>query len=142
MNVIVRANPTLRGIHILESEVVAAITAGIHAGVTAAEESAKDTTLWHDQSGETRKSIRGEVTSGTSGFVEAGGASGYLQNGTRPASAVRTAAMLINGEVLFRRFKHPGIAARPFMTEARERGAEAAAKAVELYIGEAIRRVL
>ena len=118
----------------------------IKAGIKAAEDSAKATTLWKDQTGETRKSIHGVFERGAygpRGYVEAKGASYWLENGTRPHEIVarRKQALhfFVNGQEFFRkRVQHPGTAEKPFMAQARERGEMAVEYAADFYIQYAV----
>lgn len=116
----------------------------LDAAIEAAKASAKSTTLWKDQSGTTRSSIRSERT-GLRGFVEAGGAAKFLEEGTKPHLIVahgKALRFVVEGNVLFRKWvRHPGTAPRPFMREARQRGETAAEWAAEIYVNSAIQRV-
>jgi hypothetical protein len=106
---------------------------------------AKETRLWNDKSGATRASIKGHATSMTSGFIEAGGMSRFLEFGTPPhdivaknASALR---FTVNGTTFFRRMvHHPGTSERPFMQQARDFGQHVADYAAEHYVQQAIQR--
>ena len=129
------------GLRLLAAGIVNAAAQAMRVAVAAAEKSAKSTTLWNDQSGETRGSIKGEVESYSRGFVSAGGASVFLENGTKAASVARTVPMRINGALIFRHFKHPGIKARPFMAEARVVGEATLEAALTQFINAAIARV-
>ena len=106
----------------------------------AMRDDAKGTTLWKDQTGDTRKSIHDVQDTITEGFVEAGEASRYLEYGTPDHGPVRAKALRfeINGHVIFRRFVR-GITARPFMQHARDRGEITAEYATDYYLNEAIR---
>ena len=135
---------TRRGLDVLEAGIVQAIGLTLRSAVTAAEASAKATTRFHDKTGGTRQSIRGQVT-GNHGFVRADGAAHFLEWGTAPhfiaaknASALR---FTVGGQTIFRKsVHHPGTRERPFMREARERGEMAAMYGAEEYIGYAIAR--
>jgi hypothetical protein len=108
------------------------------------EEQAKGTHLFKDRSGRTRQSIKAKVNGWKSGFVKAGGAALFIENGTK-AHVIRGNPYLrftVNGQTLFRRMvHHPGTAPRPFMQEAADRGAVVFRLAAEHYVGEAIRRM-
>ena len=139
----VAARGTLAGLELLEAGIIQAIGLTMRSGIQAAEASAKGTTLWKDKSGGTRGSIRGELQGFASGFVIAGGASRFLESGTRPHVIVGKPVLrfVVNGQTLFRRMvHHPGTAERPFMTEARRIGEQAVAYGAEYFVGEAIRR--
>jgi hypothetical protein len=114
----------------------------LRAAKDAAVRSAKESTRFANQSGETRSSIRGEIV-GLGGFVQAGGSARLLENGTRPHTIVAHGKALrftVNGATLFRRVvHHPGTKARPFMAEARERAIQAAEWGAEIFIGPALR---
>jgi hypothetical protein len=125
---------SLRG---LQLALAVAEVDAIRSVIGAAKASAVGTTLFRDQSGATRSSIH-EVLRGTSGQLIANGAAYWLENGTRPASSMRTVPMRINGATIFRRFIHPGIAARPFMAKARDVGEQMASVAGDLYANQAI----
>jgi hypothetical protein len=107
------------------------------------EESGKQSGLFQDRTGTTRASIRGELQTTRSGFVSFGGASRFLDGGTRAHVIVGKPILrfVVNGETMFRRMvHHPGTAERPFVRQARERGAQALAYAAEFFVAEAIRR--
>lgn len=142
----VDARRTLEGLEHLHAGVLQAIGLTMRGAIAAAEGSAKGTDRFRDRSGKTRQSVKGEYRGlYQGGFVTAGGAAAFLENGTRAheiharsASALR---FVVNGQTFFRRMvRHPGTVPRPFMAEAAQRGALAASYAAELYIGEAIRR--
>lgn len=107
-----------------------AARSAMQTGVSAAVASAKATTQFKDQSGDTRKSIRGTVTSERRGFVKAGGAAGFLEYGTRAHLIIAKGRALrfeTGGQAVYRRFvRHPGTKPRPFMHEARDVGERAA----------------
>jgi len=130
------------GLELLQAGIHQAAVLTLRSAVTAATDSAKGTKLFKDGSGVTRGSIHGEVF-GLRGFVTAGGATRFLEYGTRPhiieahGSALR---FVVNGTVLFRKsVKHPGTKPRPFMAEARERGMIAAEYGAEVFVSAAIR---
>jgi hypothetical protein len=117
------------------------------------ERHAKATTLFNDKSGAgvtragegTRSSIKAHVEGTTRGFVEAGGAAQFLENGTQPHEIwAHGGGMLrfeVAGTVFFRRMvHHPGTAPRPFMQQARDHGQQVADFAAEIFLEEAIRR--
>lgn len=141
-DVVVRGERTRAGLALLKAGVHQAITLTLRAAVAATKDSAKGTTRFQDRTTETRSSIHGEVF-GPRGFVEARGAAHFLEWGTRPHLIVahgRALRFVINGAVLYRRWvNHPGTAPRPFMREARERGAQAAEWGAEIFINAAIR---
>lgn len=144
MSVEVDASRTLSGLANLEAGVMQAIGLTMRSAIEATEQSAKSTELFKDKSGKTRQSIKGEyhgVQAG--GFVQAGGASKFLENGTR-AHVIMGRPLLrfvVNGETIYRRMvRHPGTAERPFMREARAVGERAADYGGDFFIGEAIRR--
>lgn len=139
MSATVDGKATIAGLELLAAGIVQASGLALRAGVAAAEQSAKATTRWKDKSGETRKSIVGRVESYSRGFVRAGGASVFLENGTRPHPI--NAPVFIAG-VGWRFIRmHPGTAETLFMSEARSRGEQAAQYGAEYYAGEVIRRI-
>lgn len=144
MNVAIKTARAREGLQLLHAGFLQAAAMAMRAGVQATEQSAKGTALWKDKSGGTRGSIRGEVFGASRGLVSAGGASGFLENGTRP-HAIFGHPMLrfeINGQIFFRRMvRHPGTKGTHFMSEARDRGEQALSYGAEYYVGEAIRRV-
>jgi hypothetical protein len=112
--------------------------------VTAAQESAKSTTLFKDKTGETRQSIKATVFP-DSGRVVARGAAMLLVNGTRAhVISARSGGMLrffVNGQAVFRRrVQHPGSAPRPFMAQALFHAEHVVGYAAEIYLNEAIAR--
>lgn len=142
--VAVESRAALRGLETLSAGVVQAIELTLRSAVAAAEGSAKGTERFKDRSGDTRGSIHGEAH-GLTGFVQAGGAARFLENGTPPhIIRARNASVLrfeVAGRVLFRRMvRHPGTAPRPFMHDAAERGAIAAEYGAEEFLNYAIAR--
>jgi hypothetical protein len=112
--------------------------------VTAAQESAKSTTLFKDKTGETRQSIKATVFP-DSGRVVARGAAMVLENGTRAHEiSARSGGMLrffVNGQAVFRRrVQHPGTKATHFMGLARAHAELVVGYAAEIYLNEAIAR--
>lgn len=143
MTVQIHATRTLEGLSLLEAGIVQAVGLTLRSAVKATEASAKATTRFHDRTGETRGSIRGEIQGFGRGRVIAGGASRLLEEGTVPHTIVGRPLLrfVVAGQVLFRRsVKHPGTAARPFMSEARAVGEQTAAYGAEYFVSEAIRR--
>jgi len=128
---------TREGLQVLLAGVHQAAVLTLRAATDAAVKSVKGTTLYKDQSGETRRSAEAQIN-GLSGFVQSGGATRFLENGTKPATEMRTVPMMVNGARIFRRFVHPGTEARPFMAEATKAGQEAADYAAEFYTDYAI----
>lgn len=126
--------------HVLAGVQYAAASALV-AGMHAAEVSAKSTALFKDRTGDTRSSIKALVGINR-GFVSAGGASTFLQYGTRAHRIVANGKALrfvIGGSTMFRKsVNHPGTAPRPFMTEARDLGEIAAVVAAEDYVARAV----
>lgn len=137
----VDVDATIRSLEQTERAVIAAAGHALEAGVEASTRAAKGTVLWRDKSGETRGSVRGEAQA-TRGFVRAGGAAKFLENGTR-AHEIHGRPFLrfvVNGQVLFRRMvNHPGTRPRPFMFEARNIGETAAHFAAERLVNLALR---
>lgn len=144
-DVSVEAERAKRDLEMLRAGIHQAAGLALRAVVQATAADAKATTLFRDQTGATRESIRGEVKEpGRTGFVVAGGASRFLENGTPPHEiAARNAQALrfvMNGQVVFRQVvHHPGTAERPFMQQARDRGEMYAAYAFEEFVDFAIR---
>ncbi len=135
-----------RDLSTLNGGIHQAIALALRGAMAAAVESARGTTRFKDRSTETRQSIHGEPLPGLRGEVQAAGAAGFLENGTRAHTIVARQAQALrfvaNGQVLYRRLvHHPGTAPRPFMQEARDKAETAAEFAAEYYVGEAIRRV-
>lgn len=130
------------------SELLASIHNAASQALRTAEETsrehAKRTTLWKDKSGETRKSIHGEVY-GLRGFVEAGGAARWLEFGTPPhvisGSKGKQLRFAIAGSTLFRsRVHHQGTAERPFMQQARDQGQKVLEYGLAYFVGYAIQQ--
>jgi hypothetical protein len=134
VNVAVDTARTLEGLALLEARILAAAALSVRAGVEAAEKAAKGTVLWKDRTTNTRSSIHGDVAGG---FVTAGGASKFLENGTSDHNGKPVMRFVINGEVLFRR-RVRGIKATHFMAEAAHIGEMAMVYAAEMLVGEAI----
>lgn len=144
MKVSVDGRRTLEGLELLEAGVVQAIGLTMRAAVKDAEKAARGTVLWKDRTGGTRETIKGEWRGiGAGGFVKAGGASAFLENGTR-AHVIRGNPILrfvVNGQVLFRRMvRHPGTKPRPFMREARNIGELSVLFHAQAFLGAAIAR--
>lgn len=114
----------------------------LRAAVKAADDSAKGTTLWKDSGrpGGTRSTIKSNVI-GERGFVRAGGAARFLEDGT-PAHDIPGNPLLkfrVNGQwVSTRLVKHPGTAERPFMQQASTVGQLAADYGAEYFAAYAI----
>lgn len=135
---------TKAGLDLLLAGIHQAAVLAVRAAVDAAEESARGTTLFNDATGETRRSIRGEVD-GLEGFVTAGGAAGFLENGTPPhripTSGYATLAFEVNGEKVFASWvDHPGTAERPFMAEAQKVGQQALEYGLEFFVDYALQK--
>lgn len=131
---------------VLRQGIIQAAEHALQDGVEAAEKSAKATTLFQDRSGAggTRASIRGKAFV-SSGFVQAGGAARFLENGTRPhvirAKNGKVLRFMVNGETLFRRMvQHHGTTPRPFMHEARDVGEHVAVVSAEARVTEVVHR--
>jgi hypothetical protein len=144
MNFRIETRKTVASLEMLQAGVVQAIGLTMRSAIKAAEDSAKGTTLWKDRSGETRASIKGVYLGvAQGGFVTAGGASKFLENGT-PPHVIRGKPILrfeVAGQVFYRRVvRHPGTAERPFMAEARRVGEQAALYGADVFIGAAIAR--
>lgn len=128
----------------LHAGIVQAAGLALRAAEGAAEADAKATTLFRDRTGDTRRSIRGQVF-GMAGRLEVRGAGKLLEYGTvahviapKRASALR---FVVNGTAIFRRLvHHPGTKPRPFMHIARDRGQLVADYAIEEYANYAIQR--
>ena len=146
MNVRVDGAKTVEGLELLAAGFVQAVNLAGRAAVADTTAAARGTTHWKDRSGETRGSIKGEwrgVSQG--GFVRAGGASLFLENGTRAHTiSARPGGMLrfvVNGQVLFRKIvRHPGTRATHFVGEAREIGETSFRFHAERYVTSAIQR--
>ena len=104
-DVAVRTRGTRRGLEQLDRALQRAATLTVRAAVEAARASAKSTDQFQDKSGKTRRSIRGGTLGPFHGFVEAGGAAGFLEHGTAPHLIVahgRALRFEVAGQVLFR----------------------------------------
>lgn len=139
------ASSARRGLSDLLAGVHQAASLALRTAEEASVASAKGTDRFKDRTGATRASIRAEVRPGLRGFVSAGGASRFLQYGTRAHDIVaRNASALrfeVAGAVLFRRMvHHPGTAPRPFLTEARNVGERAGFETAEYLLDYAIRK--
>lgn len=145
MNVSIRGREAAEGLEVLAAGFVQAVNLAGRAAVADTTKAARGTTHWKDRSGETRASIVGEwrgVSQG--GFVRAGGASLFLENGTRAHEIVahgRALRFVVNGQVFFRKMvRHPGTRGTHFMGEAREIGEAALHFYAERFVGAAIQR--
>lgn len=139
----VDAQAAKNGLLLLQAKLREAEVQILRAVVQVAEDEAKATELFKDRSGETRGSIRGQV-SGTRGTVTAGGVARFIENGTRPhiiaARNAKALRFVRAGTVVFRKSVwHPGTPARPFMEQARNRAEMAAEYAADFYLGAALR---
>lgn len=140
----VEADRAANGMKNLHAGVLQAIKLTLRTAVNAAEESARQTTLWKDQSGGTRESIQGRVI-GFKGFVTARGAAKFLEWGTPrhriPKTGFAKLAFEVNGQKIVRAWvMHPGTAERPFMQQAREAGMLTARYGADVYINYAIEK--
>ena len=140
----VETEKTRAGLEMLQAGIIQAVGLTGAAAVADTVKAAKGTVLWRDRTGKTRDAIVGEWQgSSRRGFVRAGGASVFLENGTR-AHEIWGRPMLrfvVNGTVMYRRMvKHPGTQPRPFMKEARAIGERAAQFYGERFVSAAIRR--
>lgn len=132
------------GLRRLSAGLVLASQRILASAVMAAESSAKSTTLFKDQTGKTRGSIKGTVGLRT-GKVVARGAARVLESGTRAHTiTARSGGMLrfsMGGTTVFRRtVHHPGTKARPFLMQARLHAEIVVAYAAQTYVNEAIAR--
>jgi hypothetical protein len=140
----VRTEKTREGLLRTSAAVVEASRAILFSAVTAAQSSAASTTLFKDQTGATRQSIKATVL-GDSGRVVARGAASLLENGTRAHDiSARSGGKLrffANGQAVFRRrVHHPGTSPRPFMAQALFHAETVVAYAAEVYLNEAVAR--
>lgn len=141
----VDGDATKRSLEFLKAGIRQAEILALRSAVKVTEDAAKGTNLFRDVTGGTRRSIHGTVF-GLTGTVTAGGAAQFIENGTKPhiiaARNAQTLRFVVNGSVIFRRtVHHPGTSGRPFMHQARERGAIAATYAAEYFVEAAIRGV-
>jgi hypothetical protein len=130
------------GLRDLQAGLHQAAALALRATVDAAAQSARQTTLFNDKTGETRGSVTAE-TVGDSGSVEAGGAAVFLENGTAPHEiwGNPTLAFQVNGATIFAaHVNHPGTAARPFMAQAAQVGMDVADYSFEFFLNYAISR--
>jgi len=132
------------GLRRVQQNIQAAAHFILAAGITAAEQSAKASTLYRDRSGKTRASVKGSINAGgMSGKVVARGASIFLENGTKAHTiTARNGGVLrffVNGQAVFRRsVRHPGTGPRPTMGNARYHAELAIGYAAQIYLNEAI----
>lgn len=141
----VSTQATRSSLELLSAGIVQAAELAMRAGVRAAEDSAKGTTLWKDRRPLTRSTIHGEVH-GTRGILKAGGAAHFLEWGTSPhiitAKHAKALRFVVGGEVIFRQsVSHPGTKPRPFMREAAQRGEQALDYGADVYVSHAIEHV-
>ena len=141
----VRGEESRDSLRILHAGIRQAAMLALRSAEQAAVDSAKATTLFKDKTGGTRGSIRMETTPALTGFVIAGGAAKFLEEGTPPhIIAARRAKMLrfvVDGVVMYRRWvRHPGTAERPFMTIARDIAERTAEYGAEYFVEQAIQR--
>ncbi len=110
--------------------------------VDTASQAARETDLWNDKTGVTRRSIKGRVAD-DNGFVAAGGVAHWLEYGTRPHRIEGNPWLVfsVNGETVFARgVNHPGTKPRPFMSKARDAGAKSLEYNLNRLTVEAIRK--
>lgn len=113
--------------------------------VESAEEAAKATTLFNNQTHKTRDSIKG-TSFGQNGTLSAGKAARYIELGTPPHKITgKNGGYLkfqMNGTTMFRRsVNHPGTKPRPFMTIARDIGEKVLSESLEYFLTYAIERI-
>lgn len=131
----------------MQGALYGAFASTIASAIKAAEESAKGTRLFKDRSGSsgTRSTI-GSSRFGLNGEVHVGGAGRFLENGTKPHDIrAKSGGMLrfvVNGSVRFARVvHHPGTAERPFMSQARDAGLQAAEYGAVYFIDAVTSRI-
>lgn len=140
----VHGTKTIEGLRLLKQNLQSAAHFILAAGITAAESSAKGSSLYKDESGKTRASYKGSINAGgLSGKVIGRGASIFLENGTKAHTiTAKNGGMLrffVNGQAVFRRsVHHPGTSPRPVMGNARYHAEMAIEYAAEIYVNEAI----
>jgi hypothetical protein len=143
MQVRIETAAARRALSNLNAGIRQATSLAMRAAVSAALYAAKATKLWKDRRPLTRNTIHGEAHDLT-GFVEAGGASHFLEYGTAAHVIMARGTALrfsVNGRVLYRKWvNHPGTKPRPFMHEAAARGQQALDYGIEEYINYAISR--
>lgn len=142
MSVRAKTAATRESLLILQAGLHQAAQLALRDTIKVAVDEAKGTTLWKDQRPLTRSTIHAEVGQGK-GRLIAGGASRFLEDGTRPHRIIavngRALRFMVNGNQIFRRaVNHPGTAPRPFLAYARDRAAIAASYAADLYVSYAI----
>lgn len=128
-----------RGVQTLQAGITQAAALALRAAIEAGTKDAKGTTKFQDRTGGTRQSTHGEYLPGLQGFIEAGGAAGFLENGTPPHFI--GSSVLIQGVGWRFIGQHPGTQPRPFMREARNLAENIAEYRAETFVDEAIRRV-
>ncbi len=105
--------------------------------------SAKGTKFFKDRTGRTRDSIHGQIN-GLSGFVECGGASGWLEFGTRPHYILpngKALRFVMNGQVMIRSYVfHPGTHPLRFIEMARNSAERTLNYLIEYRVGRVITR--
>lgn len=111
---------------------------------TKAHLSAKNTTLFKNRTGKTRRGIT-KRRNGFRASVIARGVAKYLEEGTRPHPIVASRGgflrFQVNGTWVTRQsVSHPGTAPRPFMKEAREVGYNSLMYALDTLISSSIKR--
>ena len=128
----------------LHAGIVQAERLAMNAAFSAAESSAKSTSLFNDKTGATRRTIGGAVFAGF-GTLSAGGMSRFLEFGTKPhmitAHGNGLLRFQINGRwVSTKSVNHPGTAERPFMHVARDLAQQTADYAAEYFVDYAIKK--
>ena len=126
----------------LETAIDQAARIALSAAVKATEASVVGTGLYQNKTGETRASVKTGFE-GYEGFVESGGATIFLENGTKDhgpknAKFLRFKSEKTGGWVFCRWVR--GIQPRPFMRVAQAEGQEVANEAGQHYADEAIKR--
>ena len=149
IDITIDAAEILRDLALARPAVQLAAQAATYAGAAAVMDDAKATTLFNDQTGRLRGSIRTrraaegglDVVAGNDGKIVY---ASFMETGTAPhIISGKNGGMLrfqINGQwVQKRSVNHPGTKPRPFMALAALKGAEVAGAAMEFRLAGALR---
>jgi hypothetical protein len=140
MSATVSGARTREGLQNLKAGIQQAVAMAVRGAIQATETHAKGTDKYRDRSGATRASTKGRYLGGGRGFVRAGGAMRFLENGHR-AFTIRGPLMVfqVGGRTIFTRsVKIPRLKGLHVMRDARRQGEVALSVQAQYYVHHAI----